>query len=184
MGTNAVVSLVRNGSTLIKCVAGCNGWEAPTLAKIIAEQHLHTVEGIHSAALALGFGCKDCLVTQDRDHALAADPVTIMGGTFYVSKFHEPAFNPRWHAGTASYIYLVDADTWQVKACYDVSATVSLPADETVELADGYNGHTMRFWVTPLERWKDGTVKLQCAEPGQEHLFRWARVADLPEVHR
>jgi len=76
---------------------------------------------------------------------------------------------------------LVDADTWQVKAVYDISATVELP---TVELADGYNGHMMRFWVTPLERWKDGTVKLQCAEPGQEHLLRWARVADLPAEYR
>lgn len=184
MATQAVVSLVKDGATLVKCVAGCNGWEAPALAKIIAEQHLCTVEGIHMAALALGLGCHDCLVTQDKDHVKAAEPATILGGTFYVSKFHEPTFNPRWHAGTSSYVYLVDADTWQVKAVYDISATVSLPADETVELADGYNGDTMRFYVTPLERPKDGTVKLQCAEPGQEHLFRWARIADLPVEYR
>lgn len=176
MATQAVVSLVKAGATLVKCVAGCNGQQAPTLAQIIADHHLHTVEGIHLAALACGFGCEDCLVTQDKDIFKAGKPAEVLGGTFYISKFNEPTFNPRWHAGTASYVYLIDADTWQVRSAYDISATVELP--------DGYNGHTMRFYVTPLERMKDGTVKLQCAEPGQEHLFQWARVADLPPEYQ
>lgn len=48
----------------------------------------------------------------------------------------------------------------------------------TITLPDGYNGHTAKFYTEPLEI--DGNlVKLQCAEPGKEYMFRWARKEDL-----
>lgn len=46
---------------------------------------------------------------------------------------------------------------------------------DTVELADGFNGSTARFFSQPLERCGDGTVKLACAEEGKHYLIRWAR---------
>jgi hypothetical protein len=53
---------------------------------------------------------------------------------------------------------------------------------KTVVLPDGYNGLTMRFYVQPLERTGDGTVKLQCAEPGKHHMVKWARESDVKEA--
>jgi len=51
----------------------------------------------------------------------------------------------------------------------------------TVTLADGYNGHTARFYTKPLET--DGDlVKLACAEPGREYLIRWAHKQTVCEA--
>ncbi|MEX3555681.1 MAG: hypothetical protein VB131_03395 [Burkholderia gladioli] len=46
-----------------------------------------------------------------------------------------------------------------------------------VSLADGYNGHTVRFDANPIE--VDGeSVKLRCAESGKEYMTAW-RSADV-----
>lgn len=48
----------------------------------------------------------------------------------------------------------------------------------TIELADLFNGHKMLFFVEPIA--VDGNVvKLQCAEPGKEHLIAWKYKDDL-----
>lgn len=49
---------------------------------------------------------------------------------------------------------------------------------ETVRLPDGFNGETVLVFVDPLET--DGDLlKLQVAEPGRGHLFRWASKQDV-----
>lgn len=48
----------------------------------------------------------------------------------------------------------------------------------TVRLPDGVNGDTVLVFTDPLET--DGNlIKLQVAEPGRAHLFRWASQTDL-----
>ena len=50
-------------------------------------------------------------------------------------------------------------------------------SSRTIALPDGYNGHSLRFYVKPLE--VDGhMLKLQCAEPGKEYLIRWVHAWD------
>jgi hypothetical protein len=47
-----------------------------------------------------------------------------------------------------------------------------------VTLPDGFNGHTRRFYADPIET--DGeTVKLRCAEPGEEYLIAWRSAAEV-----
>jgi len=42
-----------------------------------------------------------------------------------------------------------------------------------ITLPDGYNGHMAKFYSEPVEI--DGNlIKLRCAEPGKEYMFRWA----------
>jgi hypothetical protein len=49
---------------------------------------------------------------------------------------------------------------------------------QTITLPDGYNGHTVKCYVEPIE--VDGNlVKLQVAEPDKKYMFRWARKNDL-----
>lgn len=113
MGTQAVVSVVKNGNTLIKCVTGCNGHRAGKLAKVIAERHLQTVESVHDVAASVHYGCSDCTITQDKKRMLGAD-VEDLVDSLYVSKFADPTFNPRWERGIAAYVFTIDADTWQI----------------------------------------------------------------------
>lgn len=49
---------------------------------------------------------------------------------------------------------------------------LTLPEAQVVTLPDGFNGHTLKFFVEPIEVLGD-TVKLRCAEPGKGYLFTW-----------
>ena len=47
----------------------------------------------------------------------------------------------------------------------------------TIYLADGYNGHKLRFYAEPVSQ--DGDlVRVRCAEQGQGHLLRWCSRKD------
>lgn len=49
---------------------------------------------------------------------------------------------------------------------------------QVVELPDGYNGSTCKFFADPVE--VDGhMVKLQCAEPGLGYLINWVRAEEV-----
>jgi hypothetical protein len=51
------------------------------------------------------------------------------------------------------------------------------PHRKTVRLPDGYNGDTMIFYADPI--CVEGRhARLQCAEPGKSHLFRWVEIED------
>ena len=47
-----------------------------------------------------------------------------------------------------------------------------------ITLPDGYNGHTEIFYSTPIDRTGD-IVKLKCARPGKEYMFRWIQIQQL-----
>lgn len=48
---------------------------------------------------------------------------------------------------------------------------------EIILLPDGYNGHMVKLYITPA--YVEGNlVKLICAEPGKEYMFRWVRLED------
>ena len=50
--------------------------------------------------------------------------------------------------------------------------------DSIIAMPDGYNGHVVYCFATPIER--DGhLVKLAVAEPGKEYMFTWARIPDV-----
>ncbi|MDK0996949.1 hypothetical protein ACO2TQ_40195 [Burkholderia sp. OKR4-1] len=55
---------------------------------------------------------------------------------------------------------------------YDDPHEGKLREPKVVILPDGYNGHTMIFFVDPVQ--VDGNaVKLRCAEPGKEYMTAW-----------
>jgi hypothetical protein len=50
--------------------------------------------------------------------------------------------------------------------------------EDIIVLPDGYNGHTYKYYTTPIEI--DGIlVKLRCAEKGKEYMCRWVMKCDL-----
>lgn len=43
----------------------------------------------------------------------------------------------------------------------------------TITLPNGYNGDTIKCFIKPILEEDKTMVKLQCAEPGTEYMFRW-----------
>lgn len=42
-----------------------------------------------------------------------------------------------------------------------------------ITLPDGFNGHTVKCFTTPILEETKTAVKLKVAEPGKEYMFRW-----------
>lgn len=107
MATQGIVSIVSDtNKTLIKVIAGCNGYKAEILAKFILENKCNTVSKVSGAALALGFGCVDCLVVMDKYQILFPHKDELPDS--YLKTFDNPIWNPRWEAGIASYVISIN----------------------------------------------------------------------------
>lgn len=111
MSTQGIVSIVSNGKTLIKAIAGDNGFQAPLLAERIRKERLVTARQVYKAAQELRFGCDDCLIVMDEwgevGHEDALDGLH-EHQPLYRQTFDKPEFNPRWSHGTADNVELVD----------------------------------------------------------------------------
>lgn len=107
MATQGIVSIVRDGKVQFKAVAGCDGMNAPALAKAIRERPPASIDEFYSLCDHFGFGCAGCLVVQnaDADKFMGADgPLS----SDYCDKFSDPRFNQRWDYGTADYVEVVE----------------------------------------------------------------------------
>ena len=96
MLTQGLVAVTQNGHTLLKVVCGCNGNSAEILADMIRERHLASIEEVYRAALAVEFGCPDCLVVFTKNDAMSAGHEIPKR---YWKNFDVPSFNPRWDIG-------------------------------------------------------------------------------------
>lgn len=105
MVTQGIVSIVQNNKTIIKAVAGCNGYNAKNLAEIIRFQKLSTAQEVYDAATRIGFGCEECLVVMDENNILFSDKEDDL--PYYRETFSKPRFNPRWECGIADHIQVV-----------------------------------------------------------------------------
>lgn len=109
MGTQAVVSIVSDGQTLVKVVAGCDGYNAWGVAKELCKAktlQLNTVYGIAGGKM----GCKDCLVAMDVETEIYKGGDGTSG--LYRETFNDPIFNPRWNCGSADKVVIIDVETW------------------------------------------------------------------------
>jgi hypothetical protein len=106
MGTQAIVSIANNGKTVVKTIAGCNGYNARKLETAILSEKLRTAKEVYEAAKGLNFGCHICLVVMSKDELLYAG--TYETDSLYRDTFDDPRFNPRWENGTADYVIVID----------------------------------------------------------------------------
>jgi len=113
--TNGVVSIVIDGEVQFKLVAGCNGFRTDVLARDL----MHLLGGpllrsdLYTAAKDIGFGCKDCLVVQDRDGDLYLGDEDL--SPLYRLHFREPEFNPRWECGLVAEIRVIEHQVLDVR---------------------------------------------------------------------
>lgn len=108
MATQGIVSIISKGKTLIKAVAGCDGYNAKELAQIIRDNNLGTVEAIYKAAEHASFGCSQCLVVMDGEKVMYNGEGEL--SDLYKETFNDPRFNPRWENGTAGHIEIIEYD--------------------------------------------------------------------------
>lgn len=106
MATQGIVSVVRGGETVLKCVTGCDGYNAEKLADAIRARGMLTAAEAHALALEVGYGCDRCLVVQDVNGDVYHGDDDLEPR--YRATFSDPRFNPRWESGTAHHTVIVD----------------------------------------------------------------------------
>lgn len=57
-----------------------------------------------------------------------------------------------------------------------------MPNSRIIELPDGFNGHTVKFFSAPIEIEGD-LVKLRCAEPGKGYLIAWKHKREVANAY-
>lgn len=109
MATNGIVSIVKNGKTVFKCVAGCNGSTADKTAAALKKLANPTIDQVYKVCIDNHFGCKECTVVQsEKEHRCDPDYQKEKLSSLYKDKFVDPKFNPRWEYGTASHVEIVN----------------------------------------------------------------------------
>lgn len=113
MATNGLVSIVKDGKTLMKVTAGFNGYEAPVLRALI-ESNLEKATSpseVFLMAQQVGFGCKECLVLMyddgktclyDESELFESEMKTL------ATNFDNPYWNGRSTTGYADYIEIIN----------------------------------------------------------------------------
>lgn len=108
MATQGLIDIVSNGRMAFKIVAGCDGYNVPTLARRLRRRKRFTLDGLYRAAVMAGVGCVDDLVVMDA--ATHRGPTDL--NPRYRDTFAREHFNPRWECGLVDFyerVEIVDA---------------------------------------------------------------------------
>ncbi|HNT77698.1 MAG TPA: hypothetical protein PKH77_22010 [Anaerolineae bacterium] len=113
MGTNAIIALTRNGRTVVKIVAGCDGKAAWAVARAIVAAKSVQVADLYQLARQNGLGCPDCLIVMDGDEVRPArlDPLI---AAIYRQHFPNPVANPRTNGGEVYHYVQIDVEQWRI----------------------------------------------------------------------
>lgn len=107
MATQGIVSVVVDGETRVKAVAGSDGYNASLLAAEIRRNHLTTPEAVLEAAKRVNFGGACDLVVQGPNGNLFEGHEDLSDLYLNPEIFRNPTFNPRWKHGTADYVEVI-----------------------------------------------------------------------------
>ena len=106
MATNGIISIIKGGKVLFKCVAGCDGMEAAKTAAELKTIANPTLEKVYEICVKNQFGCDNCLIVQSKDDFLPKFEDELQ--PLYIEKFEDAKFNPRWMNGTAAYTEIIE----------------------------------------------------------------------------
>lgn len=106
MATQGMLSVVENGNTKIKIVAGSNGYNIEKIKAWLLANLNATPQAIYDKSLKLGFGSEHCLVVQFGANDFVFPDAEELGD-LYATKFSDPKFNPRWERGDTEYFEII-----------------------------------------------------------------------------
>jgi len=108
MATQGIISIVKGDKVILKCVAGCDGYNAHDAAIAIKKANKYDLKTIYDICLRNNFGCyHGCLIVQSENDFMTFDKEDPLP-ELYIEKFNDPNFNPRWERGTASYTEIIN----------------------------------------------------------------------------
>ncbi len=110
MGTQAIISIRKNGNMEMKIIAGINGANASAVAKAIRKLgEVPTLNKAYDIAVENEFGVEESLVVMTAlDHLFKDGDLSDELSDRYYKTFDNPNFNPRWEQGFADYVEIVD----------------------------------------------------------------------------
>ena len=111
MATQGLLTIMKDNKVKYKIIAGCNGFNIDKVKEkiLMTEPHILFSSSelvisilLHTGAILLNFGCKDCLVviSEYGGYYQFKEPLS----SLYGETFNQPEFNPRWEYGTADYV--------------------------------------------------------------------------------
>jgi len=98
-----VLTITAYNRVVRKIVVNCNGQNIYALVESLKQEDAPTLEALYDRALAVEFGCKDCLVVMDGNFTVqhkGSGPMLIS----YPKTFDFTYDNRRWDRGTANYV--------------------------------------------------------------------------------
>lgn len=116
MGTQATLTLLRDGKVVRKIVAGCNGDGMEALRDRLENDPTDDLGKLIEHCIGLSVGCPRCLLIQSSPDKITTliqkdvDDFSPGEYTRWRETFYNPTFNPRWDNGTASYSLVLDLD--------------------------------------------------------------------------
>jgi len=108
MATQGILSIVRNNKVVAKIVAGSDGYNIPALAKSLRKNPTVDPDELMERAREHGLSGNSLIVQSSPDDWICDGEDTDELPELYRDKFFDPRFNPRWAAGTAEYMEIVE----------------------------------------------------------------------------
>lgn len=107
MATQGMVSVVSNGSVVMKIIAGSDGYNAFKLAEWLKNHPDSNAEEVYQYSLTIHFGTRLNLVVQTSPENYLVDAESENLPDLYRLKFCDATFNPRWINGSVDHLFIV-----------------------------------------------------------------------------
>lgn len=107
MATQGMVSVVSNGSVMMKIIAGTDGYNASKLADWLRIHPEASADEVFEYSLSIEFGSRSCLVIQTSPDKYVMNSDSDDLPELYKTKFSDPEFNPRWEIGSVDHLVII-----------------------------------------------------------------------------
>jgi len=104
--TQGVISILLGNKVVMKLIAGCNGYNAKNISKIIQKEWPVSPEKAYELAILNEFGSKRDLVVMDDEREVFRGYGDL--DSRYRETFANPKFNPRWEMGISENLEIIE----------------------------------------------------------------------------
>ena len=111
MATQGLISIVKDGRVIFKCIAGSDGYRIDSAVEAIKKIPFEnlTINKLFETCKNIGFGDHevDLVIQTERENRFGGDEDFALG-YYDTRKFHNPEFNPRLECGLADFTQIIN----------------------------------------------------------------------------
>lgn len=124
MATQGIVSIVKDGKVIFKCIAGWEGMKAKNLAEEVKKIPFEDLgcDLLYQLCQKTGFGSIESLVVQSENNFCFKGDEDLGPSYKDKEKFNDPKFNPRLESGFADHVKIVKYWLFSVNLELDMSS--------------------------------------------------------------